>query len=458
MKSLTPERINSLSLNDAKGYKAEAAAEAKKINAKINDPDFAATSERREELSSQLDEALTTAEACGTRIEAIEAQRSAAVARANGRDITGMPGGRDFGRYADHGGVMTFAQALSTPGDDAGFAGFGDYLKTIRRQKTGTAYDQRLSIMAAQSGGDHPSGGFLVPDLLRNEIIATVDDDEPWLRLVDRFLIPNGYGSASWPVLADRDESGGDKAGVSLTRRNENTAIAESTMVLERWKLEPTSVATLIKVSNELLEDALPGSVDSAIRALFARNMQSRQAIDIINGTGAGSPVGIVESSGTFTAAKEGGQAADTIVGANLLEMRSRMKPSSLNRAVWLAHPSAYTQLLNAHTTLTNDDFPQFMHGNGSDVPDTLLGRPIFFTSACKSVGDKGDILLANLSQYQYGQKPLVVDMSTQVQFENHQAVYKFVLRDAGRPKHNSIHTDIRGFQTSEFVTLAERA
>ena len=41
-----------------------------------------------------------------------------------------------------------------------------------------------------------------------------------------------------------------------------------------------------------------------------------------------------------------------------------------------------------------------FNPSRGIDVPDTLLGRPIFFTEYAKTLGDEGDLILAVWSQY----------------------------------------------------------
>jgi HK97 family phage major capsid protein len=452
-----------MDINKLKRKKAEALKEAEAINEKLQSNEL--TEAERHKLEMEADGYVALAGQLNSKIDGGLAaeEASARQAEANGGGVwRSRPGtnadfdGLDAGTIRSV--AMTFAEAKAKPASSFGFNGMSDFLTTIKRQREGRAFDQRLSYMAAQSGQDNPSGGFLVPDLLQNNIVQTLDDDEPWLNMVDRYMLPNGYGSASWPVLSDRNESSEDIAGVSTTRRDENSTIATSTMTLEKWKLDPTSHGTLIKVSNELLEDALPGSVDSAINSIFARALRQRMALDLLNGTGAGKPIGIVTSDATYTVAKESMQTAATINGDNILKMRQRLKPSSLNRAVWLANPDSYIQLVNAHTTLTNDDRPLFMHGNGTDVPDTLLGRPIYFTSACQSLGTKGDIILANLSAYQYAMKPVITDTSIHIGFEEHETVYKVVARDDGRPKYTSTHQDVRGFETSEFVVLATRA
>lgn len=463
-----------MDVNALKRKKAEALAEAEAINKKLEADNLPQA--ERDQLEMRADSFIALAEKHNAKLEAKLSAENIAMGRPAGertppntRQTQADPPGAPIpaqwdnqlpsrtGRY-DRDTVQSFASVKASASDSAGFDGLGDFLDSIKKQREGRAFDQRLGYMAAQTKGDLPAGGFLVPDLLQSNIIQTLDDDEPWLDLIDRYMLPSGYGSTSWPVFADRDESGEDVAGVSTTRRGENTTIATSTMTLEKWILEPTSHGTLIKVSNELLEDSLPGSVNGAINTLFVRALRQRMALDLLTGTGVGGPIGIVNSDATYTVAKESMQTAATITGTNLQKMRQRLKPSSLNRAVWLANPDTYIQLTNAHTTLTNDDQPLFVHGNGTDVPDTLLGRPIYFTSACESLGTKGDIVLGNLSTYQYAMKPLVVDSSTAVAFEEHQTVYKVLARDAGRPKYTSTHTDVRGFETSEFVTLATRA
>jgi HK97 family phage major capsid protein len=152
----------------------------------------------------------------------------------------------------------------------------------------------------------------------------------------------------------------------------------------------------------------------------------------------------------------EGGQSADTIQGANLFKMRERA--ARFPNSVWLAHPSTYSELIAAHVAGTNSDNFMFAPSNGQDVPDQLLGRPIFFHESAKQLGNKGDIFLFDPSSYLYIQKPIRIEPSRHVSFNTDETLFRVLLRDDGMPWSDSSLTDVQGFESSEFVTLAERA
>jgi HK97 family phage major capsid protein len=64
-----------------------------------------------------------------------------------------------------------------------------------------------------------------------------------------------------------------------------------------------------------------------------------------------------------------------------------------------------------------------------------LLGRPIFYTEYCKSIGTQGDLILANWTQYLEGTyQPMQNEESVHVRFVNHERTFKFWMRNAGAP------------------------
>jgi HK97 family phage major capsid protein len=89
------------------------------------------------------------------------------------------------------------------------------------------------------------------------------------------------------------------------------------------------------------------------------------------------------------------------------------------------------------------------------------LGRPIIPTQACQTLGDKGDIIFADLSQYMTAVKTggLRTDVSIHLWFDYDTLAYRFILRIAGQPWWSSSISPKNGSNTlSPFVTLDERA
>src|SRR5690606_4983645 len=93
------------------------------------------------------------------------------------------------------------------------------------------------------------------------------------------------------------------------------------------------------------------------------------------------------------------------------------------------------------------------------DRPDMLLGRPIFYSEHASPVGEEGDLLLVNWSQYLEGlYQPIQSAESVHVRFVNHERAFKFWLRNAGAPWWRAPLTPNQSAVTlSPIVTLETR-
>jgi len=201
-------------------------------------------------------------------------------------------------------------------------------------------------------------------------------------------------------------------------------------------------------------------SFAAILAAGFSDEYASEAIKEKIRGTGSGEPMGILNSPALISVAKESMQTADTITGTNIVKMRKRVW--RYGQAIWLANHDTYEQLLKAHVTGTNDDVFLFNPSRGVDIPDTLLGRPIFFTEWADTLGDQGDIMCIVPSQYLWGTfgstNPRRAE-SVHVRFLNHERTFKFWLENDGQPWWRSALTPHQSSETlSPFVTLDERA
>src|SRR6185295_18893824 len=97
-------------------------------------------------------------------------------------------------------------------------------------------------------------------------------------------------------------------------------------------------------------------------------------------------------------------QAAATVRYENIVNMWSRLASASRPGAVWLANADIEAQLM----------FMKFIdQGSGNAVPvylppgglsqspyGLLLGKPLITSEAMPTLGDAGDLILADMSQY----------------------------------------------------------
>src|SRR5262249_41136358 len=187
-------------------------------------------------------------------------------------------------------------------------------------------------------------------------------------------------------------------------------------------------------------------------------------AIDdaILRGTGAGTPLGILNSGALVTVAKETGQSAKTILTENVINMYARQ--SNPEGAVWLANKDTFPQLV----TLTNgvgtagrivSVLQQGISGSPSGMG--ILGRPILWMEQCSTLGTVGDLCFVDPpSRYLLATRGgLQVASSIHIRFLQDEGVLRFIYRVDGSPDTNSPVTPANGTATvSPFIALASRA
>jgi len=204
-------------------------------------------------------------------------------------------------------------------------------------------------------------------------------------------------------------------------------------------------------------------ALNQVIRSAFVDEINFRIDDAIINGTGAGQPLGILTSGGTVSVAKESGQAASTIMTENIVKMYSRRLGPKKN-FVWLINQNIEPQLFTLHLDVGTGGIPVYMPAGGlSGQPfDTLFGLRVIPIEQCQTLGTEGDIILANFPDgYILGEKGgIQTDVSIHVKFDYDESVFRFVVRIDGQPVRASALTPFKGGAGStqaHFVTLADR-
>ena len=343
-----------------------------------------------------------------------------------------------------------------------GYSRPGVFLEDVMQAEMQGKVSPQLKFLAAAGSDEHSTlsntyGGFLIPEAFRPEVLSVPVEADPTSGRV--MQIPMASDVVNIPARTDKNHTSSVSGGLTVGRTTETQAPSSSRMALENVKLEATALMGLSYASEQLLERSAVSFIALLERG-FSDEFASKMLDEKINGTGAGSPVGILNAAATISVAKEGGQAADTINGTNLVNMRQRAW--RYGNSIWIANHDTYPQLNSAHISLTNDDVPVFVPGNGVDVPVTLLGRPIFFSEYASTLGDLGDIMLCDWSQYLWGTLgggSIQSAESMHVRFVNHERTFKFYTYNTGAPWWKSALTPKNSSTTlSPFVVLAERA
>jgi len=264
------------------------------------------------------------------------------------------------------------------------------------------------------------------------------------------------------PAINETSRADGSRGGgVQMYWVAEAGSKTESKPDYRQIELNLKKLIGLIYATDELLEDA--PALENYIRRAFAAEMRFKLIDALINGTGAGMPLGILNSGCLVTQAIETGQATATLVYENIAKMYSRMIATSRQNAIWHINQDCEPQLYDMGITVGLGGAAVFMPAGGiSGLPyNTLFGRPIIPLEQCQTIGTKGDIFFCDWGKYVAIDKGgLQSAVSIHVKFTYDESVFRFVYRFDGQPELASAITPYSASANtlSHFITLAARA
>jgi len=184
---------------------------------------------------------------------------------------------------------------------------------------------------------------------------------------------------------------------------------------------------------------------------------------EILFGSGASQMLGVYNAPCHVAVAKETGQAADTILRENIEAMWTQLWAPSRGSAVWLINQECLPALNSMTLDVGTGGVPMYSPPGGlTQLPyGTIKGRPVLEVEQCKTLGDAGDIMLCDFSQYVYATKGgIKAAQSVHLRFDYDETALKFTLRNDGAPWWSTYLTPASGSTKylSPFISLAERA
>ena len=339
---------------------------------------------------------------------------------------------------------------------------FGEQLTAVRHAGVPNAQvDPRLT--KAISGASEligADGGFLVSPEYSKEILKSMH--ETGVVAKDCRKLPVSGNRLIINAIDETSRATGSRwGGIRAYWVAEGGSVTASNIKLRQIDLKLNKLEAVCYATEELLEDqtALESLTTQAVGEEFAFVQDDA----IINGTGAGMPLGVRNCAALVSQAKETGQVALTVVAENISNMWNRMPASNRLKAKWYIIQDVEPQLFQMGFKLGTAAIPVFMPPGGFvTAPNgTLFNRPIQTIEQCQTLGSEGDILFLDLSQYLLIEKSsgIKADSSIHVRFLYDERTFKFVLRVDGQPTWNSTLTAFNsGVTRSPFVTLAVRA
>jgi HK97 family phage major capsid protein len=338
------------------------------------------------------------------------------------------------------------------------FSNLGEQLKAVYNaaQPNRPVIDDRLLNTASGANESVPSdGGFLVQTDFASELLKHAFETGILAPKCKKIPISTGANGLKINALDDSSRANGARwGGIQTYWENEADQLIASKPKFRTMDLSLKKLTGLCYATDELLQDA--AALQSVITQGFAEEFGFKIDDTILNGTGSGQPLGILNSTALVTVAKETDQSAKITV-ENLIKMWSRCWGRSRANAVWYINQELEPYLY----TLQVGDKPVYIPAGGlSEKPyGTLFGRPVVPIEQCSAAGTVGDIILGDLSQYLLIDKGGINSASSiHVRFLYDESVFRFIYRVDGQPIWNKPITPYKGSSTlSPFVTLAAR-
>ena len=273
-----------------------------------------------------------------------------------------------------------------TPGQEKTGRAGAEYRRAfwnVMRGKGDAAVRNALQI------GTDSEGGYLVPDEFERILLEALEEENIFRQLAT--VITTSTGDRKIPVVASKG---------SASWVDEEGAIPESDNSFSQVTIGAHKLATMIKVSEELLNDSV-FNLESYIAKEFARRIGTKEEEAFFTGDGVGKPLGILAATG-------GGQLGVTTAGATaitldeVLDLYYSLKAPYRNKAVFLLNDSTVKAIRKL-----KDSAGQYLWQPSikEGTPDTILNRPLHTSSfvpaieaAAKSIvfGDFSDYWVAD--------------------------------------------------------------
>lgn len=332
------------------------------------------------------------------------------------------------------------------------------FLEVMNAGKNRVVSDRLKPLMAQgsdeQSGGSDPYGGFLLPREMSPNLL-TLQGEGDWLaKYVTR--IPTTAASIDLPARVDKNHSTSVTGGVIASRTPETQNGTATRSEVEQITYKPTTITVFTHATEQLIADS-PISIPALIEQNFGEALGDLKMRERISGTGVGEPLGVLNSPSLVTVSKEAGQAADTIVYDNVLNMWSRCYRKE--EAVWIANHDTIPQLGHLEKVVGTGGKPILVMNAAEKMPETLFGRPIIYTEYAKALGDKGDLILGSWRQYiEVVRQQALMASSVHVRFLASEQTFRMTMRDTGAPSWRSPLTPVNSSTTlSPFVVIEAR-
>lgn len=325
---------------------------------------------------------------------------------------------------------------LASEDPTGGFKNFGEQVRSIKMACENRVIDKRLDLMkkaapaAYSAEGTGVDGGYLVaPEFAKQILMYDLGAGALFDRVSKIPVMGNSYAvprdeTTPWGTDGIRCFWTGEAAQATATKPK----IGQDQIVLQK-------LTALVPVTEEMTEDSFIG-----LGEYFTSRASTkiRYALDdaILNGTGAGQPLGWRNSGAVLSVAADAAQTTNTYTLGNAARQIAAIPGDGLSRCVWIAHPTVTPQVI----TMVNGNQSLFVAPGDITTVSGSFGRffglPYVPFAGAQTLGAPGDISLCDMRQYLMVTKSTGIDvaMSIHLYFDYSINTMRFNFRAAGQP------------------------
>ena len=247
-----------------------------------------------------------------------------------------------------------------------------------------------IEVKNALEEGVDSEGGYLVPDEFEHTLIDALTEENIFRK--NAHVFTTSSGSHKIPIVATKG---------TASWIDEEGAVPESDDSFGQVSIEAHKVGTLIKVSEELLNDSA-FNLEAYFTTEFARRINDKEEDAFFNGNGTGKPTGIFNATGGAQTGVTTGSST-TITADEIIDLFYSLKAPYRKKAIWVLNDTTVTIIRKLKDGTGNYLWqPSLTAGS----PDTILGRPVYTSQFVPEVaaGNK-TVAFGDFSYYWIGDR-----------------------------------------------------
>jgi len=346
--------------------------------------------------------------------------------------------------------------------DDKIWKSTSEFLGAVTKAGITGEMDARFKAADGANESVPAEGGFLVTPEWSKELITIAHDTGMLYKKCRK--IPVSGNSLTLNGIDEQSRANGSRwGGITIYWSDEAGTVTATKPKVRQMNLKLKKLMGLCYATQELLDDQT--ALQSVLTQGFGEEFGYKLDDGILNGTGAGQLLGILNSPAFVTQAIESGQTlSHAFIYENVVNMWNRMLPRNRMNAEWYINQDLEPWIDRMSLIAGTAGIPVNPAVNGliNASQPTLKNRPIVPLEQCQSVGTTGDVILADFSQYlviDKGGMGMQTASSIHVKFVYDEMTYRFTYRVDGQPLwHSTLTAANSGTTRSPFVGLGTRS